>query len=244
MDEQLARHTRARTRLVAELQARVSADPDVVGVFVHGSLGRDAADAWSDVDVVVFIDDDAIADAVQARMAFPGLIGAPVYVLDSPWNAPLDGAQINALYQLESGLPVFVDWSLFPAKMSAVPTDVQVLYEPRTDALPRLPVTFAQWACEGQPRPDPASLPFDVVRHAWFGMVPITAKFYARGARDRLVRLLIGIGAQPPADSAAAELAAIRDRFDALSPGESAPAVAAVAALIDAAQQLRASGIT
>jgi predicted nucleotidyltransferase len=241
VDEQLARHTRARGRLVAQLQARVPVHPDVAGLILHGSLGRREADAWSDVDVVVFVDDDAVSDVVQARMAFPDLIGAPVYVLDSPWNAPLDGAQVNALYQLESGLPVFVDWSLFPAKMAAVPTDVQVLYEPHRYALPRLPLPFAQWpAFERQPRPDPAALPRDIVRHAWFGMMPITAKFYARGDRDRLVRLLAGIGAPPPADSADAELSAIRERFDAIASGESGQAVAAVAALIDAAQQFRA----
>ena len=237
VEEQLAAHVQSRALLVAQLKAAIARDPDVNSAILHGSLGRGDADPWSDVDVVVFIQDEAIPRVVEHRLTLPHRLGEPVYLLDSPWNAPADGAQVNALYQLNSGLPVYVDWNLFPATMAGAPTDVQILHERQAGALPRLALTFAEWSTfDRQPRPDPAALPVDFVRHAWFGMVPIAAKFYARGTQDRLDRLLSGIGAQSHRDG---EQAAIRERFHALATGEERQAIAAVAALIDAAERYR-----
>lgn len=91
-------------------------------------------------------------------------------------------------------------------------------------------------------RPDPSEMTTEGVRHARFGMVPITAKFFARGSRDRLLRLLAGIGAEAPDDDPTSELAVMRERLRVLQPGESSLAIEAVDALIHATEEFRATG--
>jgi len=156
------------------------------------------AGLWSDVDLVVFLSDDVIARVVEERMGFPDRFGTLVYRLDSTWNAPIDGAQVNALYRLRSGLPLYVDWNLWPSSRAALPTDTKALCGRRPHLLTPVDASFEEWAqaIPRQPRPTVGAVDPEILRHARFGMVPIAAKYAARGDRHGLVRLLTGIGAE------------------------------------------------
>jgi hypothetical protein len=114
---------RGRDDLVDRIREVTEPDEAVTAVILCGSLGRGDADAWSDIDVVVFVDDERLPSVVADRLGMPNVIAPALYVLDSPWNAPPGGAQLNALYRLPSGCPIYVDWNVWPASMTAVPTD-------------------------------------------------------------------------------------------------------------------------
>jgi hypothetical protein len=175
---------------------------------------------------------------VAARMVFPADFGTVVYRLDATWNAPMDGGQVNSLYVLDSGLPLYVDWNLWPCSRSGLPSDTRPLFSRRPGLLSPTRASFAEWseAFPKQPRPAADEVGGEVLRHARFGMVPIAAKYAARGNRSKLVSLLTGIGAEAVPEGAAGELAVVRERLAALSAGEHPEAVAAIQALCDAVQ--------
>ena len=228
----------ARGRLVDRIVATLEGNPSVAGALLTGSLGRAEGDAWSDVDVVVFLDDRSIEAVVADRLRWPPGFGEPLYVLDSFWNAPLQGAQVNVLYELPSGLPIYVDWNLWPSHMAGRPDDTTVLFERNAGFLPPVRGRFDEWASyERQARPGADQVEPDFLRHARFGMVPIAAKYVARGETERAARLLDGIGAEPPSSSPQDQLAAVRERLDALSDGESLRAIVAVTRLCAAVEK-------
>src|SRR5579859_5096987 len=111
--EVLIEHELARQEWLDNASRVLSADRRVRAVILYGSLAREDADVWSDVDLIVIIDDASLEDVVATRLDFGSAFGDVAYTLDSFWNAPLDGAQVNVLYRLSSGLPLYVDWNLW-----------------------------------------------------------------------------------------------------------------------------------
>lgn len=233
VDASLRRHSAARTAWLDAAIHRLDALPEVAAVLAYGSLGRDEADAWSDVDLIVVLNDDALERSVGDRLEFPRSFGDPLYVLDSTWNAPIDGAQVNVLYPVGSIIPLYVDWNLWPARLvTRVPETVRVIIE-RDPRRPRGGSTSDLLSFERQPRTARGEMAPAAIRHAWFGMVPIAAKFIARGAIDRATRLLSGIGAEVPDTATRHELLNIlRERFTTLGVDQEAKTLAAVDGLL------------
>lgn len=236
VDEVLERHGAARVELLQTIEAALRADERVEAALLLGSFGRGEPDAWSDLDVVVLVDDDVVAD----RHAWPARFGDVLYTVDSPWNAPVGGAQLITLYLLDSGLPLEVDWSFWPTALGIRPDDdaAALLFERRPGtAHPVDPASM-----DRPPRPTVDELDPHELRHLRFGMVPIAATFVARGERDRLVALLLGIGAAEVPPGVAGELAAVRERLEALAEGQPERTVDAVRAWCAVVAQHRAKG--
>lgn len=74
-----------RRRLLASVVDYFSAMPAVCGIFLGGSIPAGRADAWSDIDMRVVIDDDQHATFVENRLAMPAEWGELVF------NEWLDG---------------------------------------------------------------------------------------------------------------------------------------------------------
>jgi len=171
---------------------RFETDERIDAALVAGSLGRRTADNWSDVDLVVVLDRDAKDDILTNRDEFVRRFGAAVFVFDSPWNAPLDGAQVNALYNVDGPWPLYVDWDLWPPGRGAVSPDVQVLLD-RVG----LPVTralfdeYRSWPRQSGPDPTPERL-----RRARLAMLPIIAKCLVRRDLARAQQILANLGYQ------------------------------------------------
>jgi predicted nucleotidyltransferase len=237
LGELLDEHASSRSQLLGDITASLVQVSEVAGAVLYGSLGRGSADAWSDVDLVVLLEPGAVGSLIDERERWPARFGEPLYVLDSTWNAPLVGAQLNVLYELRSGLPVYVDWNLWPVSMAAHPSDTKLLFRRDDELVPDVSATFEDWATyERQPRPAPDEVTEDFLRHAHFGMVPIAAKYCARRDTERASQLLRGIGATAVPDSPTGQLDVTRERLAALSGGESDKAIAAVGRLCDAAE--------
>jgi predicted nucleotidyltransferase len=137
--KRLAKHVESRERWLAAAVERLQSDERLVGGYLYGSLGRGDADEWSDIDLAVIVRDRDLSSIVANRLAFGEPFGDAVFILDSTWNAPIDGAQLNVLYLLDSGLPVYVDFNMFPAAMGELPSDTRLLFERPQTPLPRTP---------------------------------------------------------------------------------------------------------
>lgn len=99
----------------------------ITAVWLSGSLGRGEGDALSDLDVILIAAPYRI-QGIKEQLASIVSVAAPVALIhDAPQNAPLEGAQLNVLYDTNP-LPVYVDWNLWPT-VSCRPNDVSVLYE-------------------------------------------------------------------------------------------------------------------
>lgn len=139
----LTHHVRCRDEWLEQAKAKLSADDRIEGALLYGSFGQGTIDVWSDIDLIVFSNDRNVSALVEGRLEFGDQFGTPLYVLDSTWNAPLDGAQVNVLYRLESGLPLYVDFNIWPLAMAGKPTDTQLVFEKASGLLPTVPSEFA-----------------------------------------------------------------------------------------------------
>jgi predicted nucleotidyltransferase len=232
----LADHSTCRKAWLEQATATLAADERVEAALLYGSFGRGNVDEWSDIDLIVFSEDQHVSAMVEGRLQFGDQFGSPLYVLDSTWNAPLDGAQVNVLYRLESGLPLYVDFNIWPLGMAGKPADTQLLFEKSLGLLPAVPSDFKEWATyKRQPRIAPEDLDEQTLRHARFGMIPIAIKFCVRQERERLVNLLNGIGAPSVPLGSRAEMTAIRERLRVLSRGEPKDSVNAIETMCDIA---------
>ncbi|MGO8859427.1 MAG: hypothetical protein ACLQRH_01455 [Acidimicrobiales bacterium] len=140
------------------------------------------------MDLIVFSNDQNISMMVEGRLDLADKFGTP----------------------LESGLPLYVDFNVWPSAMGGRPSDTEVLFE----------------KC-----PSPYDLDEQILRHARFGMIPITIKFCVRRERERLVNLLAGIGAHAVPHGVRDEMIAIRERLRVLSAGEPRETVNAIEAM-------------
>ncbi|MBN1371693.1 MAG: nucleotidyltransferase domain-containing protein [Anaerolineaceae bacterium] len=73
-------------------------DERVQAAWVLGSLGRGDADALSDIDLVVVVQDDFLRDVITGRYDFARQVGEPLFFLEAPRNAPPGGAYLMVCY--------------------------------------------------------------------------------------------------------------------------------------------------
>jgi predicted nucleotidyltransferase len=111
-------HAAARERWLAHALGVLTATEGVAAVELVGSLGRGDGDDWSDVDLLVFVDDDVRSslDAVLPRL------GDVALVLDAPHNTRADGHSFGAVF-LVDGLPLATDWYVWPRALHGRPFD-------------------------------------------------------------------------------------------------------------------------
>lgn len=190
-DEILAARKALLDRIVDELES----DARVEALWLAGSSGRGQDDALSDVDIAIVSGPEG-GSLVQERFELAGRVGPLVAHLDSPHNAPPDGGQLNALYDLRP-LPVWVDWNYWPATRSR-PSDVLVLFE-RGDLRPS-DDTYED-VQRGMPRGRAPERTQAHLAHFRFMMLPIVAKYAARGWADSVVGLFAVMEEPSPAST-------------------------------------------
>lgn len=130
MDEEpdVAARRGERDALVGRIGAALGADGRVVAAWLGGSLGRGAADAWSDIDVWAVIEDGEMARFAAEQEAVVGAVGAPLLTLEAPQNAPPGGGYLLALYLARTG-PLQVDWSWQPRSTARLPRGSRLLFD-------------------------------------------------------------------------------------------------------------------
>ena len=117
-----------RDVLLQRITAHLSADERVVAAWLHGSLGRGGADAFSDIDLWLVVPDAHSADMLAGRQAYAAQFGPVLLVQDAPHNAPAAGAFLLVMYPGSVG-PIQVDWTWQPRSLARLPRDARILFD-------------------------------------------------------------------------------------------------------------------
>ncbi|MFI6790733.1 nucleotidyltransferase domain-containing protein [Nonomuraea sp. NPDC050383] len=194
-----------RTRWLSAVTAALDSDPRVAGAGLVGSLGAGHADDWSDIDLLVVVDDARIDDyAAPGRL--PSGPGKPAVAFDARHNGPRGTRAVSGQYVVD-GLPLWVDWHIHPVSQAGWTVDSTVIFDRR--GLGRLATTFAEHLNAGEHEPATAKGPDDH-QALRLGLVPVAGKRIARRSPDtaRMIEFLGGPHA--PAASWRDHLATLR----------------------------------
>lgn len=218
----------ARKALIERIVDELESDVRVEAMWLAGSSGRGQDDALSDVDIAIVLTPEG-GSLVRERFELAGRAGPLAAHLDSPHNAPPDGGQLNALYDLRP-LPVFVDWNYWPTTRSR-PSDVLVLFE-RGDIRPS-DDTYED-VQRGMPRGRAPERTQAYLDHFRFMMLPIVAKLAARGWADSVAGLFAVMDEPAPAPTdLPTALEALRELLARLEHNETIGAVRCVRRYLD-----------
>lgn len=192
--------TNLRDRWVRSTTSALQADAAVVGAALVGSLGAGRADEWSDVDLLVVVEDSQ----------YPALPGEPVFTIDARHNGPRGTRAMSAQYVVD-GLPLWVDWHLHPISRAAWPSDSKLLFEHRP--ITRTSATFTTYLNTGEREPATPKTPAEE-RAMRLALIPIAAKQIARHDLEA-ARTITFLGGPPVSDQdRAAQLAALHQLLD------------------------------
>jgi hypothetical protein len=157
---------------------RLEADPAVSAAGFVGSLGRGDADDWSDIDLLIVVPDDQVghyADATQ----LPGS-DQITWSIDARHNAPRGAGAVGVRYVI-GGLPLHVDWYIYPRSQAAWVADAEVIFDPH--GLPRLTDTFHEYQEKREVQP-PTPKPANAHRLLQVSLIPVAAKYVVRRSAD------------------------------------------------------------
>lgn len=161
----------ARDQLLAQVSAVLEADERVTCAWLCGSYGRNEADAWSDLDLHVAIDDEHYESLVAEHKAIFARCGQQLHVISHgirSWSMP------NGRFWLVQYAPYMleIDWNIGPTNGTTRPEASLVLFD-RVG----LPLT-----------PHPSPIPDEERRKIaqeeldfFWAMAPIAIKYAGRG---------------------------------------------------------------
>lgn len=175
-------------------------DERVRGFGLVGSFGRNTADAWSDLDLLVAVDDAGFTDWTQGN----DLWSEAALLFQAPQNTRRTARSVSSLYVLDD-LPVGVDWYVFRTSELEWPADCHV--EAGRDVASSTTLTFDEWNALGE-RGSPLTMHPDVELGARVSMTPIAGKYVVRRSDDasRMIEFLTG---SPISDDPARQVAAL-----------------------------------
>ncbi|ADB29769.1 hypothetical protein Kfla_0648 [Kribbella flavida DSM 17836] len=179
----LAGLIRARDRWLADTIPALKAK----AVWLTGSIGEGRGDAWSDLDLLV-VDGSCLLDDA-------------LLTLELPQNGPSGGRYVGAMYDLGE-LPLWVDWYEWPST-APIPTGSRLLAGSGSAGRLNLADTLTLVG-RGVPGPSPDPDTFALA------MLPLAAKFVARGDVDKATPMAAMLEITPDAAGLYAVLARVR----------------------------------
>jgi hypothetical protein len=187
----LDRLARNRADWLTNARPIFESDRRVLAVWLVGSLGRGSEDAFSDVDAVCVLPDEVAGTAYTSRSDLDRF-GTVTLVNPAGQNAPAGGNSVGALYDI-GGLPLCVDFHIWPQSWATRPNDARVLWELAGDTLPAAEAAFSEII---ETRPRRAGTSFTMGERSRFEllMLSISLKYFARGYRDQGLVSLVGRG--------------------------------------------------
>lgn len=204
--ELLALHAANRDAWLRETVDRLEGDERLAAGWLVGSMGSGSADELSDIDLVVVTGDSHADDVLQHAVQEVSRFGATAWLLEVPANAPRGGAYLTAGFK-STPLPIAIDWYWQPRSQALFPSDGRLLFDKAGVPAADPPASFAELMSRRElragPNPD-HSAPSDADRVAFFwAMVPVAAKYGARGWNEKADRILLGLDEQVDALRAA-----------------------------------------
>ena len=194
-----------RDRLLGQVLGLLKADIFVGGVALVGSLGRGEADNWSDIDLLILMDERALARFLDEPAA-RGWAQADL-LSDGRHNSPAGATSVGATH-LRSGLPLWVDLHVHPETRTRWPTDGRIVFQRRPVEAGTL--SFDQLNASGSRQPATAKTA-DEIRRIHLSYVPIAGKYISRRS-PRACEMIRFLGKMPGFSSCdpAAQLLALR----------------------------------
>ncbi|WP_029136347.1 nucleotidyltransferase domain-containing protein [Nakamurella lactea] len=173
-------------------------DDTVVAAGLVGSLGRGDDDDWSDIDLLIVVPDTQVARFVDAR-ELPRADDLRLS-FDARHNAPRHAGAVSGEYVID-GLPLWVDWYIYPASEAGWATDATVVFD--RQGLPDLAVSFADHLAGRDIQPATVKAP-DEHERLRAALIPIAAKHVVRRS-PQAAKLMEFVGGPPAPEAAAAE---------------------------------------
>jgi predicted nucleotidyltransferase len=200
-----------RTRWLTSAIDALRADGSVTGAALVGSLGDGRADDWSDVDLLVVVEDGDLDEyaAAERLPSGPGRVG---FAIDARHNGPRGTRALSAQYVVE-GLPLWVDWHLHPRSQAQLPADGTVVFERST--VDRTALTFSEYLNRGDHEPAIPSAP-DAHLALRLALIPVAAKQVVRRAPEAARTIEFLGAAYEPNAGRRDQLAALRHLLDEL----------------------------
>ena len=88
----LADQASCRKAWLEQAKATLAADGRIEAALLYGSFGRANADVWSDIDLIVFSNDQHVSAMVEGRLEFGDQFGTPCTSstrhATPPWTVP------------------------------------------------------------------------------------------------------------------------------------------------------------
>jgi predicted nucleotidyltransferase len=167
---------------------RLEADPAISAAGFVGSLGRGDADDWSDVDLVIVVPDEQVGRYADATL-LPGS-ELVTWSIDARHNAPRGAGAIGVDY-VSDGLPLHVDWHIYPRSQAAWVADAKVIFDDH--GLRRLDDTFREYQDKREVQP-PTPKAANAHRLLQVSLIPTAAKYVVRRSADagRMVEFVGG----------------------------------------------------
>lgn len=167
---------------------RLEADPAISAAGFVGSLGRGDADDWSDIDLLIVVPDDQLDHYADATH-LPGS-DLVTWSIDSRHNAPRGAGAIGVRYVID-GLPLHVDWYVYPRSQAAWVADAKVIFDEQ--GLRRLDDRFREHQDKREVQP-PAPKAANAHRLLQVSLIPVAAKYVVRRSADagRMVEFVGG----------------------------------------------------
>jgi hypothetical protein len=195
---------RERDELLEHLLGLLRADAAVAGAALVGSLGAGTADEWSDIDLLIVMEDHEVARFADRSRKTPW--SEAQVLVDGRHNSPAGATSAGAIH-VRSGLPFRADLHVYPLSLARWPADSRVVYEARP--VETSVMSFTDLNSSGPRQPVTANTP-DEVRIAHLAMVPVVGKYIARrsAAASRMIQFLGGIS--DAGDDPSAQLRSLR----------------------------------
>lgn len=114
--------------ILRRIQSQLEADDRVVALWLAGSHGRGSADALSDIDLWLAIEDDAIGELIRDPLTFVHAIVPTIMHIRAPSIAPSDGVYLLTWVATGDGFEQ-VDWYCMPVSSAHRPTQTRLLME-------------------------------------------------------------------------------------------------------------------
>ena len=156
--------------LLQKIHTKLEQDGRVAAAWLFGSKGRGGGDALSDIDIWVIAEDAAYETIVTQKRAFVQRMGTAVLFLESPQNAPPQGAYLAVQFDAPTA-PHHVDWYWQPRSVAVRPLGTSVLFDKAGIPTVDEPVKFPG----GKLDPDLINLPMHFISYFWL-MLLVSAK--------------------------------------------------------------------
>ena len=124
----LSLRVRERAELLRRVDQCIQRDCRVRAAWITGSVARGEDDALSDLDLVIVVVDDAIAEFIDNRRDHAAEPARPLLLMDNLANAPAGGAYLLALYEGKAG-PQNIDWFWQAESVAHRPGDGKILFD-------------------------------------------------------------------------------------------------------------------